>query len=281
MPAFECPTIRTSLEGVLHTLILIAPFFITGALHASDSLFTQVPATINVDSNIMEVGFGIRQFSVGNATDIRFSDDQEDALGGHHFAAHMAYHVFSILLLIFLLVPILVAIKHRWWNKTNTMLVLWKTMKLFAKVYIPLIALCTLLMAIPFGLLAKSNLCGPHYIELGFQEESSSDDSSSDDSDLDFEGTFVTVHDDISATCQLGHSGIAVAFLMAVWPFVLLAQAYLLNRRGNELERDIQLAKEIERIEKTFSVSDKNGDGDTIVSTNEDGHFDDICVTVV
>ena len=90
MQAFECPTIRTSLEGVLNNLILIAPSFITGALHASDSLFTQVPATINVDSNIMEVGFGIRQFGIGNTADIWFSDEQEDVLGGHHFAAHMA-----------------------------------------------------------------------------------------------------------------------------------------------------------------------------------------------
>jgi hypothetical protein len=278
MPAFECPTIRTSLEGVLHTLILIAPFFITGALHASDSLFTQVPATINVDSNIMEVGFGIRQFSVGNATDIRFSDEQQDALGGHHFAAHMAYHVFSALLWIFLLVPILTAIKHRWWNKTNTTLVLLKTMKSFDKVYIPLIMLCTLLMAIPFGLLAKSNLCGPHYIELGFQEESSSDDSSSDDFDSDFEGTFATVHDDISATCQLGRSGMGIAVLMAAWPFILLAQAYFLNRRGNELERDIQLAEELKIADATISVSDKNGDEDTIESTNEDGNMKEISV---
>jgi spore maturation protein SpmB len=279
MPAFECPTIRTSLEGVLHTLILIAPFFITGALHASDSLFTQVPATINVDSNIMEVGFGIRQFSVGNATDIRFSDEQEDALGGHHHvAAHMAYHVFSALLWIFLLVPILTAIKHRWWNKTNTMLVLLKMMKSFAKVYIPLIIFCTLLMAIPFGLLAKSNLCGPHYIELGFQEESSSDDSSSDDFDSDFEGTFATVHDDISATCQLDRSGMGIAVLMAAWPFILLAQAYFLNRRGNELERDIQLAEELKIADATISVSDKNGDEDTIESTNEDGDMKEISV---
>jgi hypothetical protein len=217
----------------------------------------------------MEVGFGIRDFSVGNATDIRFSDDQEDALGGHHFAAHMAYEVFSILTLIFLLIPILVAIKHRCWNKTNTRLVLSKMIKSFAKVYTPLIVLCTLLMAIPFGLLAKSNLCGPHYIELGFQEESSSDDSSSDDFDSDFEGTFATVHDDISATCQLGRSGMGVA-AMAVWPFILLAQAYLLNRRGNELERDIQLEREVKINDATVSVSDNNGDGDAIVSTNED-----------
>jgi hypothetical protein len=134
------------------------------------------------------------------------------------------------------------------------MLVLLKMMKSFAKVYIPLIMLCTLLMAIPFGLLAKSNLCGPHYIELGFQ------DSSDDLFDPDFEGTFATVHDDISATCQLGRSsGMGIAVLMAAWPFILLAQAYFLNRRGNELEHDIQLAEELKIADATICQGQKWG----------------------
>jgi hypothetical protein len=69
-----------------------------------------------------------------------------------------------------------------------------------------------------------------------------------------------------------------IAVLMAAWPFILLAQAYFLNRRGNELVRDIQLAEELKIANATISVQDKNGDEDTIESTNEDGNMKEISV---
>ena len=99
----------------------------------------------------------------------------------------------------------------------------------------------TLLMAIPFGLLWKSNLCGPQYVELGYQLEY--DDDSSDDQDdhygcggPDYEGTYFLVHEDVNSNCQMGNSGIGFLAAIIIYPLVLLGEAWFLNLRANQID---------------------------------------------
>jgi hypothetical protein len=240
MPSFRFLAL-TNLEVLLHGSCLLAPYWISKVLSRSDSLITQVPETIDAANNITKVGFAIHSFSIGENEDIRFSDEQEDALGDEHQAAKILYFVFTSFMWLALIVPVFLGAVHRWWgsNKMDGRLVMSKMTRTLAKVSIPVIVASTILMAIPFVLLlTRSNLCGPNYMELRFEP-----DETNDSEDMDFEGTIAIVHEDIGASCELGRSGVATAICLGVWPFILLVQAFFLNSKANKLGADFEHAK--------------------------------------
>lgn len=230
-----------TLETLLHVALVTAAFFISGLLHNSDSLMTQVPAETDATNNITKVDFGIKKFSIGNNEDIEFSDEQKDVLGGSWSSSHTSFHILQAFMIAGLVIPVIIAIKRRCCCRMDTRLVISKLLKNFAMYSIPLIAILTILMAVPFVLLTRSNLCGPNYIELRFEQEleySSDDDDDyyHDDDCIELQGTVAIVHNDVNATCSVAPTGIAAAVLLALWPFAMVGQAFLLNWRGNKLE---------------------------------------------
>lgn len=228
-----------TLETLLHVALVTAAFFISGLLHNSDSLMTQVPAETDAANNITKVDFGIKKFSIGNNEDIDFSDEQKDALGVSWSSSHFSWHILQAFMIAGLVIPVIIAIKRRCCCGMDKRLVFSNLLKNFAMYSIPLIAILTILMAVPFVLLTRSNLCGPNYIELRFEQEleySGDDDDNYHDDCIDLQGTVAIVHDDVSASCSVAPTGIAAAVLLALWPFVMVGQALLLNWRGNKLE---------------------------------------------
>jgi uncharacterized membrane protein YhaH (DUF805 family) len=203
MPSFRY-LVLTTLEVLLHGSCLLAPYWISQVLSNSDSMITQVPETIDGANNITKVGFAIHSFSIGESEDIEFSDEQEDALGDQHKAAKILYFVFTSFMWLALIVPVLMGAVHRWGgSKMDGRLVMSKMTRSLARVSIPVVVVSTILMAIPFVLLSRSNLCGPNYIELRFQDEEMSAESSEDASDYDcndLEGTIAIMHEDIGAS---------------------------------------------------------------------------------
>jgi uncharacterized membrane protein YhaH (DUF805 family) len=255
MPSFRFLALIT-LEVLLHGSCLFAPHWISNVLSKSDSMITQVPETIDAANNITKVSFAIHSFSIGESEDIRFSDEQEDALGDQHKAAKILYFVFASFMWLALIVPVLMGAVHRWGSsKMDGRLVMSKMARSLARVSIPVVVVSTILMAVPFVLLTRSNLCGPNYMELRFQD--------------DVEGTIAIVHEDIGASCELGTSGVATAIALGVWPFILLLQALFLNSKANKLGADSENAKNRAAVETSvIEVNDKHNheedDDDTV-----------------
>jgi hypothetical protein len=247
MPSFRS-VVLTTLEVLLHGSCLLAPYWISKVLSQSDSMITQVPETIDAANNITKVGFAIHSFSIGETENIEFSDEQEDALGDQHEAAKILYYVFTSVMWIALMVPVLMGAVRRWWgsSKMDGRLVMSKMTRSLAKVSIPVVVVSTILMAVPFVLLTRSNLCGPKYMELRFLDHKLEETTDSEDRDFschDVEGMIAIVHEDIGASCELGDSGVATAIGLGVWPFILLVQAFFLNSKANKLGADFENAK--------------------------------------
>jgi uncharacterized membrane protein YhaH (DUF805 family) len=238
MPSFRV-LILTTLEVLLHGSCLLAPYWISTVLSNSDSMITQVPEAIDAANNITKVGFAIHSFSIGDNEDIDFSDEQEGALGDQHEAAKILYYVFTSFMWLALIVPVLMGAVRRWGSsKMDRRLVMSKMTRSLSKVSIPVIVVSTILMAVPFILLTHSNLCGPNYMELRFQDHELEVTSDSGDWSYhchDVEGTIAIVHEDIGATCELGRSGVATAIGLGVWPFILLIQAFYLSSKAKKL----------------------------------------------
>jgi uncharacterized membrane protein YhaH (DUF805 family) len=238
MPSFRV-LILTTLAVLVHGTCLLAPYWISTVLSKSDSMITQVPEAIDAANNITKVGFAIHSFSIGENEDIEFSDKQEGVLGDQHEAAKILYYVFTSCMWLALIVPVLMGAVRRWGSsKMDGQLVLSKMTRSLARVSIPVIVVSTILMAVPFVLLTRSNLCGPDYMELRFQDhelEVTSDSGEWSFRCHDVEGTIAIVHEDIGATCELGRSGVATAIGLGVWPFILLVQAFFLSSKANKL----------------------------------------------
>jgi hypothetical protein len=269
---------KATLEVLVHGLILVAPLFLGGVLHASDSLFRQIPTNYeDLNENITEVGFGIRHFSVlYNETteeeDVRFSDEQQDELGRQHSAAHITFHALQGLMWMILILPMLVAIFNRWWKKMAPLLALSKFTASLSRLYVPLMIVLTLLMAVPFVLLSKSNLCGPMYMQLGFAEEEASLSSDEDDHDNgchsnDLEGTYAIMHEDVPATCEMGPSSIGFIAATAIWPVIMMVQIYFLRLRSEKMERDYQLAIVLDRT--NFAIDQGSVEGEKDLADDE------------
>jgi uncharacterized membrane protein YhaH (DUF805 family) len=209
-------------------------------------MITQVPETVDAANNITKVGFAIHSFSIGETEDIEFSDEQEDALGDQHEAAKILYYLFSSFMWLALIVPVLVGAVRRWGStQMDGRLVMSKMTRSLAKVSIPVVIISTILMAAPFVLLTRSNLCGPNYMELRFLDHEVEEASDSEDWDFyfpchDVEGTIAIMHEDVGASCELGSSGFATAIGLAVWPILLVVQAYFLGSKANKLEADFE-----------------------------------------
>jgi hypothetical protein len=221
-------------------------------------MMRQVPDVADPANNITTVGFGIRKFSVNGTEDVRFSDDQKDALGDQHMAAHTTYHIF-------------------WGFMMDGKVVLARTARSIAKFTIPFMILFTILMAAPFILLTRSNLCGPNYIELRYEQES---DASSDAEDEwgnhgcdDYEGTIAIVHKDVGATCELGASGVGTAVMLCLWPFLMVAQAFFLNSRAKKMEAAIENAITVAPVIEVYDTNNKDAteDDDGTVESRKDG----------
>jgi hypothetical protein len=230
----------------------------------------QVPETIDAANNITKVGFAIHTFSIGERKDIDFSDQQEDALGDQHKAAKILFYLFISFMCLALIIPLLMGAVHRWGSsKMDGKLVMSKIAKSFATVSIPVLVVFTILMAIPFVLLARSNLCGPNYVELRFQ--------GIDGDSEDVEGTIAFVHEDIGASCELGSSGFDTAFELGIWPFILLIQAFFLNRKANKLRADFENAKNRTDVATSvIEVNDEhNHEDDNDVEVNDEHNHED------
>jgi hypothetical protein len=278
MPSYSARCIIfTTMKVLLHASLLLAPFWISGVLHNSDSMMRQVPDVADPANNITTVGFGIRKFSVNGTEDVRFSDDQKDALGDQHMAAHTTYHIFWGFMIAALCTPLIMAMVRRWWCKMDGKVVLARTARSIAKFTIPFMILFTILMAAPFILLTRSNLCGPNYIELRYEQES---DASSDAEDEwgnhgcdDYEGTIAVVHEDVGATCELGASGVGTAVMLCLWPFLMVAQAFFLNSRAKKMEAAIENAITVAPVIEVYDTNNKDAteDDDGTVESRKDG----------
>jgi hypothetical protein len=282
MPSFRC-VVLTSLEVLLHGSCLLAPYWISTVLSNSDSMITQVPETIDAANNITKVGFAIHSFSVGETEDIEFSDEQEDALGAQHKAAKILYYVFTSFMWIALIVPVLMGIVRRWWGPTmmDGRLVMSKMTRSLSKVSIPVVVVSTILMAVPFILLTRSNLCGPNYTELRFLDHALEETTDSEDweefSGHDVEGTIAIVHEDIVAFCELGRSGFATAIGLGIWPFILLVQASFLTSKANKLESDFENAKKRAAVvTPVIEVNDKHNHEEDDATVDESLEKDEI-----
>jgi uncharacterized membrane protein YhaH (DUF805 family) len=279
MPSFRY-LVLTTLEVLLHGSCLLAPYWISQVLSKSDSIITQVPEAIDDANNITKVGFAIHSFSIGEREDIEFSDEQEDALGDQHKAAKILYFVFTSFMWLALIVPVLMGAVHRWGpSKMDGRLVMSKMTRSLARMTIPVIVVSTILMAIPFVLLARSNLCGPNYMELRFQHQEMSAES---ENDLDFiyddlEGTIAIVYEDIGASCELGRSGAATAIGLVVWPFLLLVQAFFLNSKANKLGTAFEKAKTHAAAAAApgIEVNDKHNEEEDDATVDESHERDD------
>lgn len=254
---------RTVLEVAAHTMVLLIPIWSAGILHESDSLIHQIPSDESIADHegLAEIGFGIRHFSfVGilNSTDyaedVSFSDEQQDALGGYHTASHILYHFLHGSLWISLCAPLGFYFYRRWVSKESPLLNASKLSKSLATMAIPLIIGWSLLMLIPFFLLTRSNLCDSKYMELGFELEADSSDSEDDGDHCGSEwiGTYASVVDDVSSTCEI-FSPSSIGFLVSrlVIPFLLIIQARFLNHRAHQLETKHQLEQVLSRRDFT------------------------------
>ena len=272
-------SVKVALEALLHTTLLLGPLFSSGILHQSDSLIRQIPSAFDPSNNITEVGFGIRHFSIifrndTEVEDIRFSDEQEDALGREHNAAHIVFHVLHGFMWMFLVLSVMVPAVYygrQWWKNNRSgpkALALAKLTGWIAKVYLPALILLTLLMVVPYGLLTQSNLCNSEYVELGYAMEV--DNDSSDDRDFgdedhhchddDFEGTYAKLHFDVDSRCEFATPS-GLGFLvtnLSVLPLLLFMQHCVLRRRAAQFQAESQLA-EMNREE--FGVEQGNDDG--------------------
>jgi hypothetical protein len=260
--------VLTTLEVLLHGSCLLAPYWISKVLSESDSMITQVPETIDAANNITKVGFAIHSFSIGESYDIEFSDEQEDALGDQHEAAKILYYVFTSFMWLALIVPVLMGAFHRWGSsKMDGRLVMSKMTRSLARVSIPVVVVSTILMAVPFVLLTRSNLCGPNYMELRFQDYDLDEKSDCHD---DIEGTIAIVYEDIGAACELGRSGVATAIGLGVWPFILLVQAFFLNSKAKKLGADFENAKKHDAgATPVIEVNDKHNQEEDDVTVDE------------
>lgn len=278
-------SIKAVFEALAHATILMGPIFLGAVLHASDSLYRQLPSNEDdLSMNVTEVGFGIRHFSIlynetAEEEDIRFSDEQEEALGSQHFAAHILFHALDGLMCLFLILPIVIAIYNRWWKNMEPLLVLSRLTASLAGIYVPLMMVLTILMVVPFALLSKSNLCGPSYVQLGFAEEdasmSSDEDDHHNDCHSDLEGTYAIIHEDIPANCEMGVSSIGFIAGTAIWPLIMLVQISFLRRRSEKLERDHQLAIVLDRRDFAIEQGSVEGvkdlaDDETSCSSNDE-----------
>ena len=241
-------------------------------------MITQVPETIDAANNITKVGFAIHSFSIGETEDIDFSDEQEDALGDQHEAAKILYYLLTSFMWLALIVPVLMGAVHRWGrSKMDGLLVMSKMTRSLARVSIPVIAISAILMAVPFFvLLTRSNLCGPNYMELRFQDHDFAEENKSDSEDSDYycnyiEGTIAIMHEDIGASCELGTSGVATAIGLGVWPFILLVQALFLNSKANKLGANFEHAKKHAAVATpVIEVNDdKHSDAEDDVTVDE------------
>jgi hypothetical protein len=133
------------------------------------------------------------------------------------------------------IVPIISAVIQSSTGKMQGKSIFSRVAKYYSCVSIPLIVVFTLLMVVPFTLLAVSNLCGPNYIELRFQVSKDYDDHD-DGCDQYLQGTEAIIHEDVPAKCQLGRSGIATVVMIGIWTLVLIVQAFVLYHRGKALQ---------------------------------------------
>ena len=256
------------LECMAHASILVAPIFITEILHNSDSLWTHIPETTVVDDNITKIGFGVKYFQIGNATDIEFSEGQRDVVD--HETAHTVYHVFETLMVVGMVLPLLVTLNRLYMNEMNALEVKSKLSKSLATVYIPWIALCMILnVSLTMWLMAsQSSLCtGNAYMELGYERVYEEDSSSSldswddDGSGCHYEewmGTFALPHPDIKASCQLRRGGVGAISGVLVWTLVMTLQVCVLYYRSNQWNHQLQLAKATETIDPVLSITNKH-----------------------
>ena len=243
-------SIWTFLELTVHGMLLLAPIALTCVLHESDSLLHQLPLSTTADDTFPSVGFGLRYFSIeinnNNESsidhgfgDISFSDEQEDAVGSYHIASHYLYHAVTALMWLALLVPLLVAVRHGWYDQIHPTLVFVKLCQTLVRRTVPALMALTLLLLVPFGLLFQSNLCGPTYIELGFDYNATLEEStSSDDRGDDYDGTFAVNHSDVPSECDWGTSGISFAMTIFLLQAVMALHGMCLDRRCEKLKAD-------------------------------------------
>jgi hypothetical protein len=269
----------TTVEVLLHASFLLVPFWFSGVLHSSDSMMHQVPDVVDPANNITTVGFGIRKFSVNGTEDVSFSDEQQDTLGDQHTAAHVTYHVFWGVMIVALCIPLIKAMICRWWcNKMEGRTVLACMTRSIAKRTIPIMILFTILMAAPFILLTRSNLCGPNYIELRYDlEVDASSDSGEDEWDHhgcdDYVGTLAIVHEGVGATCELGTSGVGTAVMLCLWPFFMVAQAFFLNSKAKKMEAAIENVIVVAPVIEVYDMDNKDAtkEDDATVESRKDG----------
>jgi len=241
----------------------------------------QVPDQIDIANNITRVGFGLKHFSILGietvADDIEFSDEQKDAFGGEWKAAHVTYHTFASFMMIAIVVPVLLAIKQVWRSKMDKSLAMANMTKTYAKISIPVLLFSTIFMICPWVLMFRSNICGPSYIQLGYQEQPADFEAQEATIDNDWwdglEGTFATVHPDIKSSCELGTSSVLMASFLGVWLLVLIVQAMVLYNRGNQLnaafENDVN--NDQQQDSTAIEVYEKSDDA-TVESGMEDHH---------
>merc|ERR1712137_87266 len=139
----------------------------------------------------------------------------------------------------------------------------------FARATIPVVIVCTVLMSIPLVLIRQSKMCGPSYIELGYENatDSSSHYNCGED---EFIGTNATILEDASVRCELGASSIGVCVLIGVWPFLLLAQAYFLNARANGIEAATKVHEVTSGMVEDVIVAKVYDDNETAASAKTD-----------
>jgi hypothetical protein len=267
------------IQVALHASVLMAPMWISGILHGSDSMLTHVPSFSDVDAsrNITEFGFGLREFSINGTEDIEFSDEQEDAFGKEFMSAKVSFYCFASIMFVALLLPLCFAL-YRLVRKMDRRLILSKLARTYAVISGPTMVICTVLMAIPFVLLLRSNLCGPNFIELRYSTEIESEDESGSEAfydcgSHDMEGTVAIIHEDVGASCEFGASGVAFICLTSIFPFFLMAQAYFMNRTAKKLQaefdNDNRVVDEIPVIKTINRADDDKTQGSSKVDDDD------------
>lgn len=197
------------------------------------------------------IGFGLYKFSIDSLSgptveNIKFSAEQEDVFGTEWVAARVNYRTWQSFIWVAVLLPLICAFIEYCRNQQGSILI--KLTRRFLRATIPVVIVCTILMSVPLALMRQSNMCGPSYVELGYENVTASSSADDDDFVCDrdlYVGTNATFHDDLSASCDFGASGVNACALIGVWPLVLLVQGIFLNARANRLEEAVITAKNV------------------------------------
>jgi uncharacterized membrane protein YidH (DUF202 family) len=274
----------TFLHVALHASVLMAPLWISGVLHGSDSMLTHVPysfSEVDASRNITEFGFALDKFSINGTEDIGFSDEQEDAFGNEFMSAKVLYYFIRFMMFMALLLPISFALFRLVRKQMDRRLILSKLARTYAVISGPVMVVCTVLMAIPFVLLMRSNLCGPNFLELRYSAEIESEDESGCEDFFhhhgchDMEGTVAIIHEDVSASCEFGASGVGFICLTAIFPFFLCAQAYFMNRTAKKLEAEFANDNQVVDEVPVVKMVDDSGDDDKTQGSSKVAADDD------